>query len=296
MNIKQAEQLSGVSKRNIRYYEQEGLITPSRNPENDYREYSPDDIETLKQIRILRSVDMPMEQIRELLHGKATLKTAAVIQKERLIAKTKELEAAIAFCEEFAALESLSALNTDAVLRRMEEPEVKKDLFNQWIDDFKKYYRSKMKKIISFVPDDVISDPADLTLELFRYADNNQLNMVITKEGWQPEMTINGYEYRAEVRCIYFRGIPSTLIRCIALHPEEFDPEDLPEERRKWIRILLKSIPYLFVLLIFRPFWDQWAAWVAIASIFFTICIMQKYGWPSIRYQKTGSHSFRRKK
>ena len=37
MNIKQTADASGVSARNIRYYEQAGLLTPARNPENDYR-------------------------------------------------------------------------------------------------------------------------------------------------------------------------------------------------------------------------------------------------------------------
>ena len=37
MNSKQAAELSGVSSRNIRYYEQAGLLYPARDPENDYR-------------------------------------------------------------------------------------------------------------------------------------------------------------------------------------------------------------------------------------------------------------------
>lgn len=44
MNIKQAAEQSGVSARNIRYYEQAGLLTPARNPENEYRIYSQADV------------------------------------------------------------------------------------------------------------------------------------------------------------------------------------------------------------------------------------------------------------
>ena len=59
MNIKQAAEQSGVSARNIRYYEQAGLLTPARNPENEYRIYSQADVRTLKLIRMLRTLDMP---------------------------------------------------------------------------------------------------------------------------------------------------------------------------------------------------------------------------------------------
>ena len=54
MNAKQAEQCTGISRRNLRFYEQQGLIHPARNPANDYRDYSQQDIDTLKFIRALR--------------------------------------------------------------------------------------------------------------------------------------------------------------------------------------------------------------------------------------------------
>ena len=73
MNIKEAEKLSGVSSRNIRFYEQKGLIKPRRNTENDYREYSEEEIQRLKLIRALRMVDMPMDQIRKVIDGKVPL-------------------------------------------------------------------------------------------------------------------------------------------------------------------------------------------------------------------------------
>ena len=47
MKIRQAEQLTGISGSNIRFYEKEGLIKPERG-ENNYREYSEEDVELLK--------------------------------------------------------------------------------------------------------------------------------------------------------------------------------------------------------------------------------------------------------
>lgn len=54
MNIKEIEQRSGLTRANIRYYEQEGLLRPARQ-ENKYRDYSDEDLETLLRIALLRS-------------------------------------------------------------------------------------------------------------------------------------------------------------------------------------------------------------------------------------------------
>ena len=84
MNIKQAAEQSGVSARNIRYYEQAGLLTPARNPENEYRVYSQADVRALKLIRMLRTLDMPVEEIGTVLNGTLPLAEAAERQRQRL--------------------------------------------------------------------------------------------------------------------------------------------------------------------------------------------------------------------
>ena len=40
MTIKEAEQMTGLTRSNIRFYEKEQLISPDRNVKNGYREYS----------------------------------------------------------------------------------------------------------------------------------------------------------------------------------------------------------------------------------------------------------------
>ena len=63
MNAKQTEAATGISRRNLRFYEDQGLIHPHRNPGNDYRDYSEQDIRDLKLIRALRMLDVPLEEI-----------------------------------------------------------------------------------------------------------------------------------------------------------------------------------------------------------------------------------------
>ena len=84
MNIKQTADASGVSARNIRYYEQAGLLAPARNPDNDYRIYTDADVRTLKLIRVLRTLAMPGEDIRAVLSGTLPLTEAAERQRRQL--------------------------------------------------------------------------------------------------------------------------------------------------------------------------------------------------------------------
>mgnify|MGYP002608937549 CR=1 FL=1 len=73
MKINEVEAAVGVTKKNIRFYEEEGLITPGREPGNGYRSYSQTDVERLRRIKLLRKLDVPLAEIREMLEGQSTL-------------------------------------------------------------------------------------------------------------------------------------------------------------------------------------------------------------------------------
>ena len=68
MTIKEMEQRSGMTRANIRFYESEGLLIPARD-KNGYRNYSDADLETLRKIRLLRSLHIPLDDIRALIRG-----------------------------------------------------------------------------------------------------------------------------------------------------------------------------------------------------------------------------------
>ena len=59
MRINEVEALVGITKKNIRFYEAEGLLTPRRNSENGYRDYGDADVAVLRRIKLLRKLGVP---------------------------------------------------------------------------------------------------------------------------------------------------------------------------------------------------------------------------------------------
>ena len=125
MKINEVEAAVGVTKKNIRFYEEEGLISPSREPGNGYRSYSQADVERLRRIKLLRKLDVPLAEIREMLEGQRTLAEGMSQQLERLRSRRADLEEAIGFCtllqQENGPLEQLDVEQTLARLTAREE-------------------------------------------------------------------------------------------------------------------------------------------------------------------------------
>lgn len=66
MNIGDASHLSGLPAKTIRYYEDIGLLKPSRT-ENGYRDYTVNDIHHLRFLQRSRSLGFSIDECRQLL-------------------------------------------------------------------------------------------------------------------------------------------------------------------------------------------------------------------------------------
>lgn len=123
MKIKQVEELVGITSKNIRFYENQGLLTPER-AENGYREYHEQNIETLKKIKLLRKLGISVEEIRSVLNHSRSLedcleKHLAVLEKEREnLSNMQRLSDAI-----LQKRDSIDTLNTNEWLDEMEKLE-----------------------------------------------------------------------------------------------------------------------------------------------------------------------------
>ena len=87
MKIKQAEELVGIPSKNIRFYEEQGLISPGR-AENGYREYSMENVDQLRKIKLLRKLGIPVEEIKKVFEAREDLEVClernlALLDKEQ---------------------------------------------------------------------------------------------------------------------------------------------------------------------------------------------------------------------
>ncbi len=99
MTIKEAEERTGLTRSNIRFYEKQGLIKPLRNAGNSYRDYSEKDIEGIQKIAYLRTLGISIEDIRRIADGQVELYEVVQGQIPRLEQQMAELQNARRMCE-----------------------------------------------------------------------------------------------------------------------------------------------------------------------------------------------------
>ena len=85
------EQLLGITKQTLIYYEKEGLIKPSRN-KNNYREYNQNDIELLQLTLTLRSMAISVDDIKLILSGELSIRYCLKNKQEYFQQEKKKIE------------------------------------------------------------------------------------------------------------------------------------------------------------------------------------------------------------
>ena len=239
MNIKQASEQSGVSAPNIRFYEKEGLLTPARRQGNGYRDYTAGDIRTLKLIRMLRMLDVPLPTIKAVLRGEQPLQQALQAQQTVLEQQVAQLAAAMQFCADLARqAPQAETLDVDACLTRMEHPATQQGFFSGWLQDYRTLAQVQHQRHFSFIPEGSINTPQEFTAALRAYAEEKGMLFTLTKEGMYPEFSLDDIPYKAYRNPGKYRDE----ICCDAVHPEQLDT-GLPLRREKLLRFLRLAVP-----------------------------------------------------
>ena len=123
MKIKQAEELAGITSKNIRFYEEQGLLQPKRS-ENGYRNYTQEDVSCLKKIKLLRKFGTPLEEIHRLFQGKSSMKECLEKREEALERKQRSVEKMRSLAQRMLAeCNSVDRMDTDFWLDEIEKLE-----------------------------------------------------------------------------------------------------------------------------------------------------------------------------
>ena len=124
MKINEVEALVGITKKNIRFYEEKGLLCPVRNSENGYRDYGQAEVEELRRIKLLRKLGLPIEEIRRMQEGKQTVGDGMRRHLVTLERDRQNIDEAVRLCRLLQEREiPLGELDAEDVLAEMERLE-----------------------------------------------------------------------------------------------------------------------------------------------------------------------------
>lgn len=172
--VKQVSELTGISVRTLQYYDEIGLLAPTKLTDSGYRLYDDAALGTLQQILFFKELDFSLKEIKAIIENPAFDKTEAYKQQKqlletkrkrldkmiRLLGKLEKGETCMSF-EEFDTKEYFDMLfefrkeHEDAVIKSFGSMEAFDDWVSKWkgkesflVDAAKKNYDS-MEDFIS---------------------------------------------------------------------------------------------------------------------------------------------------
>ena len=144
MKINEVEQMLGISKANIRFYEKQNLLSPHRK-ENGYREYSQEDVEQLQTVIVLRKLGIAVQDVEKILNGQIGFQDAIQQNISELEAQIEQLKGALSVSRQIAA-EQADSLDTK---RYWDIIQQKEDQGEEFVDVVCDYWVKVLEPVVS---------------------------------------------------------------------------------------------------------------------------------------------------
>ena len=204
MKISEVAKLSGVTVRTLHYYDEIGLLKPSKTTEAGYRMYSIEDLEKLQQILFFRELDFPLNEIKEIMVNPKYDKIETLNKhKELLIEKRKRIDGLVTLIDKTIKGDnnmSFKEFDNSKIEenKRKYSEEVKKRWGNT--DAYKEYE----KKTTSYDKNSWNTINEEMAKILKEFADNRDkdVNSDIVQslvEKWRGYITLNFYNCTKEI-------------------------------------------------------------------------------------------------
>lgn len=92
MRIGEAASQSGLEASAIRFYEKEGVLPPPARTDSGYRDYSADDVDLMVFVRGARSLQIPLDDIREIVDLRTRGRAPCAVVRQALAREASEIE------------------------------------------------------------------------------------------------------------------------------------------------------------------------------------------------------------
>ena len=156
MQIKEVQEKLKISSYTLRYYEKMGLIQPYRD-ENGYRNYREEDIHKIERIIFLRDINVPIEDIKDILNNKVTFQDVLENHIQKVNTEIESLQYIKNMCEDLKE-KNIPLLDQVIEDNQIGDKKVKKKDLKKVFDYFKKDQtvvigtRVTVRDLISFIP------------------------------------------------------------------------------------------------------------------------------------------------
>lgn len=89
MYINEVIKITGLSRKALAYYEEKGLVIPSRQ-DNGYRTYDKEDVDNLQKISLLKDLDLNISEIKDFMTNQKISSSLLRERQERIERSIKQ--------------------------------------------------------------------------------------------------------------------------------------------------------------------------------------------------------------
>ncbi|WP_281883468.1 MerR family transcriptional regulator [Paenibacillus sp. YYML68] len=90
LKVKEVAELAGISVRTLHHYDELGLLVPDQVTAAGYRLYAEESLDTLQQILVLRELDVPLKQIKQMLGDPSYDRQEALVRHYGLLQQKRD--------------------------------------------------------------------------------------------------------------------------------------------------------------------------------------------------------------
>jgi DNA-binding transcriptional MerR regulator len=141
LTIKNFAKLAGITVKSLQHYDRKGIFSPAKRGvkfKNDYRYYSPLQITTVKMLRVLTEIGVPLNIIKELMQDRSPEKMVKLLSanRDRVASEIRFLQEVHSTINTVTELmnEGINAAETEMVVSEMPEKRVIKGNVTEYRD------------------------------------------------------------------------------------------------------------------------------------------------------------------